>query len=440
MLRSLVMMAAASTLMSLSLPSMAVIPDEISPAKTRLSAVEKALVSWVDKRQDSILNELKEHVEINTGTDNIEGLTSYRNLLEQELLSLGFETQVHPSKPINVLTCDGQALMVAGHLSASRVGGKKQRVLINGHMDTVFSSDDPFQRLIIGDDGSLSGPGVVDMKGGIVIMLNALRALNTFGLLNKTNLTVLFNSDEEIGSLDSRELIEALAQHHDIGLVFEGTYQNKVTRARKGLGQARLKVVGRESHAGGSHENGVSANLELAHKVIAIESLTDYDKQLTVNTGVMRGGEKRNTIPGCADAYVDMRYPDQQGGQHLKETITAIAQKQYVRHKHHIDLPSTDSWAVLHRPVKPQHPKVDALIAQAMGISQLVGEPILGSRYSGGGTDGSIAQGVGLPTMDSLGMDGVGAHSSREASTVASLIARTKLAVIMLARELHKPR
>jgi len=259
----------------------------------------------------------------------------------------------------------------------------------------VFSSEDEFQALEILADGTLKGPGVADMKGGIVIMLYALRALKREGLLKDANLTILLNSDEEIGSLGSRALIEEIAKQHDIGLVFEGSYENRVTRARKGLGQARLKIIGRESHAGGSHQEGVSANLELAHKIIEIEKLTDYQRQVTVNTGVMGGGEKRNTVPGCADAYIDMRFP----------TLEA---------------------------------KVDALISEAMGISRLLGEPIVGTRYSGGGTDGSIAQSVGLPTMDSLGMDGRGAHSSREQSTVRSLIARTKLATVMLARQIAK--
>jgi len=212
-----------------------------------------------------------------------------------------------------------------------------------------------------------------------------------------------------------------------------------VTRARKGLGQARIRVMGRESHAGGAHEEGVSANLELARKIVEIEGLTNYEEKLTVNTGVMRGGEKRNTVPGCADAYIDMRFPSREGGEHLKSSIQAVASKKHSEYARYPELPSSESWAVLHRPVKSQHPRVDELIAVAMGISDHLNQPIVGTRYSGGGTDGSIAQGVDLPTMDSLGMDGVGAHSSREASSVLTLIERTKLAAIMLSRELVRP-
>ena len=412
--------------------------DEIRPLETSLSEHEMALIAWVDERRDAILQELKTHVDINTGTSNIAGLDEYRQLLQNDLIELGFSTETVSSEPIPVLTCKGGNIEFADHLVARKSGGPGQRVMVNGHMDTVFPAQDEFQSLEILEDGTLKGPGVADMKGGIVVLLNALRALKEHDLLNEVNLTVLFNSDEEIGSLGSRGLIEELARQHDIGLIFEGSYGHEVTRARKGLGQARLKITGRESHAGGAHQEGVSANLELAHKIVEIEKLTDYERRVTVNTGVMSGGEKRNTVAGCADAYIDMRFPTAEAGQSLAEKFAQIAAQKSIHNSRYPLLPVVESWAVLHRPVKDQHPVVDNLIAEAMGVSAIIGEPILGTRYSGGGTDGSIAQAVGLPTMDSLGLDGKGAHSSREESTVTSLIARTKLAAVMLARQLHK--
>lgn len=267
----------------------------VEAADTTLSPAETELINWIDSREASILEELTRHVEINTGTENIAGLDTYRELLRENLIELGFETEERSSEPVPILGCNGGAHHIANHLVATRSGTSKNRILLNGHMDTVFPIDDEFQKLIVGNDGSLKGPGVADMKGGVVIMLNALRALDASGLLTETTMTVLLNSDEEIGSLGSRALIEELAVQHDVGLVFEGSYNNLATRARKGLGQARIKVTGRESHAGSSHQDGVSANLELAHKIIEIEKLTDYQRQTTVNAGVMGGGEKRNS-------------------------------------------------------------------------------------------------------------------------------------------------
>ena len=270
-----------------------------------------------------------------------------------------------------------------------------------------------------------------------MVMLNALRAIKARGLLDDVHATVLFNTDEEIGSLGSRSLIEELAREHDIGLVYESTFNNLMTHSRKGLGQARIKVIGRESHAGGAHEQGVSAVRELAHKVVAVEQLTDYEKNVTVNTGVLRGGEKRNTVPGCADAYIDMRFPDQAAGDQLIKDIKEIGATRSTANPNYPDLPEIEVWAISHRPVKARSDEVDAVIEEAMQLSPLFGEPIQGTRFSGGGTDGSIAQAVGLPTADSLGVDGKGAHSSREESNVDTLIARTKLAAVMLLRQLH---
>ena len=405
-------------------------------AQVALSPVELKLLAWVDRHEERILAELSEHVAINTDTANRAGIDRYRKLLATELQRLGFSTREVGSAPLAILGCSESSVEFADHLVARRVGTGTGRVLLSGHMDTVFKADDEFQRLIVDPDGSLRGPGVIDMKGGIVVMLNALRALEAQGLLSDANVTVVLNSDEEMGSLGSRALLESLATEHDLGLVFEGSIDNKLVRSRKGLGQVRLVVTGRESHAGAAHEEGVSANLELAHKVIAIESLTDYSKNLTVNVGVMSGGEKRNTIPGCAEAYIDLRFPSAHAGQAMVEKIEDIVSTPSSTYADYPGLPGTELWVSLHRPVKPVNARVDELLAEAIGLSQLIGEPIEGTHYSGGGTDGSITQAVGLPTLDTLGLDGEGAHSSREKTSVKSLLARTKLAAVMIGRSL----
>ncbi len=413
---------------------------DIVATQVELSSSEKKILDWIDARSDQILAELTSHVAINTGTGNLEGIDRYRAILAKDLQHLGFATREVASKPLPVLTCDGGSVSVADHLVASRTGSKTNRILLNGHMDTVFPASDEFQALSMEADGTLRGPGVLDMKGGIVVMLNALRALDAGGYLDQSNITVLFNSDEEIGSLGSRPLVEELARQHDIGLVFEGSRENRLTRSRKGLGQVRLKVTGRESHAGAAHEKGMSANLELAHEVVAIEQLTDYERGVTVNVGVIQGGEKRNTIPGCADAFIDLRYPTVEDGEYLLAAIDKIASTRHVVNPNYPGLPKTEMWGLLHRPAKQPNIEVDTLIAQAMGLSQIIGEPIEGTIYSGGGTDGSIAQAVGLPTMDTLGLNGEGAHSVREKTSLASLVARTKLAAVLIHRQIELQR
>ncbi|MFS4438008.1 M20 family metallopeptidase [Paracoccaceae bacterium GXU_MW_L88] len=429
--------AAASTAALLT-ASVAVAQDDIQPIEATLTEQDQAIIAWVDENRDAILDELKTHVDMNTGTDNVEGIDAYREVLQGDLQELGFETETRPAPSVEILTCEGGEMAFADSLIGTIRGESGNRIFLNGHMDTVFSADDEFQTLEITEDGVLKGPGVGDMKGGIVVMLNAMRAVAAQDMLQNGHVTVVFNSDEEIGSLGSRALIEEQAGEHDVGLIFESGANDTMTRSRKGLGQARLKITGRESHAGANHQDGVSANLELAHKVIAIEELTDYEKASTVNTGTMSGGEKRNTVPGCAEAYIDMRYMTQADGEELKSQIESIASETVVQNEAHPDFPQVESWVVLHRPAKEQNDAVDEMLATVMGLSQAIGAPVTGTNVSGGGTDGSIAQSVGLPTLDSLGPDSSGIHSSREESTADSLIARTKLAAILLAREIQE--
>lgn len=411
---------------------------EIQEVPAHLNEVEKRMASWVDGRQNEMLATLKTHVEMNTGTENISGIDQYRSIIERQLQGLGFATRLHSSEALPVLSCSGGTVNFADHLEATRTGKKKNRILLNGHVDTVFPAHDKFQTLQVDEDGTLRGPGVADMKGGLVVMLYALKALDAEGRLADANITVFLNTDEEIGSLGSRYLIEDMARQHDVGFVFESSHNNNMTRSRKGLGQTRMKITGRESHAGAAHELGVSANLELAHKIIEIEKLTDYEQQVTVNVGVLSGGEKRNTVPGCADAYIDLRYPTAASGEKLQARISQISAAKTVVSTQFPDLPKIEVWTKLHRPAKARNKRVDQLISESMGLSGVLGEKITGTQYSGGGTDGSIMQAAGLPTLDSLGVDGEGAHSSREKTSLKSLIARTKLAAIMISRQIDR--
>ena len=424
-LTSLVLTLASSALAAVDSP-------RLEPNTTTISPAEMILTDWIGAQQNAMITDLEKIVEINSGTLNSEGINRVRDILSKELSALGFQTRTAPGGKVTSLTCKGGDVQFADHLIATLPAGDGPKLLLNGHLDTVFPKDSRFQRLLI-DADTLKGPGVSDMKGGLIAMLYALKALHREGLLDGARLTVLLNSDEEMGSLGSRPLIEKLARQHDLGLVFEGSFQNNLTRHRKGLGQVRLKVTGRASHAGNAHDEGVSAIHELSYKIVEIEKLTDYDRQATVNVGMVQGGEARNTVSPCAEAYVDLRYPDNDLGNHLVREIKRIAATKHTHNPHIRQSPQTEIWVKLHRPAKPIHPESDAIMSAAMGISAALGQP-LGSRYSGGGTDGSIMQSVGLPTADSLGPDGKGDHSPREESSISSLMIRTKMIAVLLSR------
>ena len=405
--------------------------------ESALSTQEREMVSWVADQEDDMVTLLERLTNINTGTLNKAGVAEVIGLLNTELLQLGFDSRTLAGDVIEMPSCPGSeyAIDVADHLLATK-SGEGKRMLMIGHVDTVFPVDSPFQTFSR-DGDTASGPGVSDMKGGLVVMLYALKALNHFGELADKAISILLNSDEEIGSLSSRKYVEQQAALHDFGLVYESSGNNRLTRARKGLGQARFVVNGRASHAGGAHQQGRSAIKELAYKIVQIENMTDYESGVTVNVGVVNGGEARNTIAPCAEALVDLRYPEPQQGLDAVKRWEEIFGSVYSYPVDSGEL-STNSWTSLHRPPKIPTEESDALLNRTIAIGRLLGQEFTVTD-SGGGTDGSLTQAVGLPTLDSLGSDGTGAHSKREQGRISSLVERAQLSVVLIGRLAKQP-
>ena len=401
-----------------------------------LSLTELDFLRWVDDQEESMLSLLETITNINSGTLNKEGMAEVAAIFARELNGIGFATETLSGDLIEMPHCPNSDinLDLPDHLLATK-GGEGTRLLLMGHMDTVFPIDSPFQEFRR-DGDMIRGPGVFDMKGGLVIMLYALKALDEFGLLDNRTISVLLNSDEEMGSLSSRKYLEEQAARHDYGLVFEGSVENRQIRERKGLGQARFVVYGRASHAGAAHQDGRSAIRELAYKVIELENMTDYESGLTVNVGLIGGGEARNMVSPCAEALVDLRYPLPAQGIAARDQFETIAETSYSVPGGSDDI-RTEAWINLHRPPKIATPESDHLLNRTIAIGALLGEEI-GVADSGGGTDGSLTQATGLPTLDSLGIGGFGAHSQREVAEVASLIRATRRAAVLMYRLLNE--
>lgn len=397
-----------------------------------MSPEEQAIAGWLDSEEVNMLTMLEKLTNINSGSLNKAGVDEVGRLLSQELSDLGFGISKLPGEKIEMPSCPGSdySIDVTDHVLAQKSGAGK-RLLLMGHMDTVFPPDSPFQTFSRSGD-TMSGPGVADMKGGMVVMLYALKALQQAGKLDDMAITVLLNSDEEIGSLSSRKFLEEQAELHDYGLVYESSGSNNMVRQRKGLGQARFVVNGRASHAGGAHEQGRSAIKELAYKIVEIEQITDYESGVTVNVGVISGGEARNTIAPCAEALIDLRYPTIEQGMDAAEQFESIFNSvlSYPVDSGEI---TTNSMTNLHRPPKIPTEESDHLLDKTIAIGRLLGQTI-GITNSGGGTDGSLTQAAGLPTLDSLGVSGSGAHSNREEARVSSLVERAKLSAVLIHR------
>jgi glutamate carboxypeptidase len=401
-----------------------------------LTNLELEIVAWLAQQESEMVGFLEDITSINSGSFNKQGMEQLTGIFAAEFSDLGFATSRLPGGAIDVPHCPNSSLDfdVADHLLATRAGSGA-RLLLMGHMDTVFPSDSPFQEFSL-ENGVIRGPGVFDMKGGLVVMLFALKALDEFDLLEGKTVTVLLNSDEEIGSLSSRQHLEQQARQHDYGLVFEGSVSNNQIRQRKGLGQARLVVHGRASHAGAAHQDGRSAIRELAYKIIEIEDMTDYETGVTVNVGLVSGGEARNMVAPCAEAYVDLRYPLPQQGEAARQQFEEIAASLYSVPPDSADV-SSELWVNLHRPPKIPTPASDRLLDRTIAIGALLGEQI-GVADSGGGTDGSLTQAAGLPTLDSLGLIGSGGHSQREQVELDSFVQTTRRAAILIHRLLNE--
>lgn len=397
-----------------------------------LNADEQALVDWLPPREQEMVELLEQLTITNSGSMNKAGVGEIAEFFSAELGQLGFGVTTLPGERIDMPSCPGSdySIDVADHLLATKPGNGT-RLLLMGHMDTVFPPFAPFQDFRR-DGDTIYGPGVADMKGGLVVMLYALKALDEAGDLDDMAITVLLNSDEEIGSLSSRKFLEQQAREHDYGLVYESTGTDTLVRERKGLGQARFVVNGVASHAGGAHEQGRSAIKELAYKIVEIENMTDYETGLTVNVGVVSGGEARNTIAPCAEAFVDLRYPTPEHGEQARQQFESIFSQVYSYPVDSGEL-STDSWVNLHRPPKIATAESDYLLEKTRSIGRLLGQE-LGVTDSGGGTDGSLTQAVGLPTLDSLGIAGTGAHSNREQARLSSLVERAQLSAVLIRR------
>ena len=400
-------------------------------AMAELSAREVAIAAEVDGKQAEMTRTLSAWVELNTGSWNRAGLERFADLLGPLLQELGFAVEIEPGPRLDLPGIDDARTgpLLVARRAQLRGTGEPIELLLSGHYDTVFEPDSPFARFTREDAERATGPGVTDMKGGLVVMLYALRALASRGELDGASWTIVLNADEEIGSLGSRAAIERAARRADYGFVFEAAHRGGgMVRSRRGLGQFHMTVDGVAAHSGSSHEKGRSAVRELADKILLVERLTDYERGVTLNVGTVSGGTKRNIVPSHAEAWIDLRYDHPQLGEETRRELDRIADRVGV------DGTRTTLWGTLHRPPKVATEgvvellEVHAHVAGDMGIE--LPEPV----HAGGGTDGSLMGAVGLATLDSLGVVGGAAHTEREFVNLASLPERAALAAILLSR------
>jgi glutamate carboxypeptidase len=303
-------------------------------------------------------------------------------------------------------------------------GSGDSQILLLCHFDTVWPLGEAQKRPFTITEGRATGPGVHDMKGGTLIALFALKALRQLGLQPRHKVVILLTSDEEIGSPTSGSIIEAEGRRSNVCLVLEGAHnRQRLTTSRKGVGRFVVDISGKAAHSGVEPQNGASAIEELARQIQALHALTDFERGITVNVGVISGGERPNIVAPHAKADVDLRVSTAADGEAVSRKIMSLPPQ-----VSGCDITVTGG---ITRPPFEETAAGLALFERAQAIAHQLGFSV--EKYSsGGGSDGNLVAALGVPTLDGLGTLGGGAHALTEHIVLESLPQRAALLAELL--------
>jgi glutamate carboxypeptidase len=307
-------------------------------------------------------------------------------------------------------------------LRFDRFRSRQKPVLLLGHLDTVWPIGTLAQMPWRIEAGRYWGPGVLDMKAGVVMALSALTTLRELGLGRPV--IMLLNSDEEVGSTVSREITERLALESTAVLVLEPAQGLAYKTSRKGVGQYHVEVTGVGAHSGVDFERGHSAILELAKLVQTISGFTNLERKLTVNCGVIAGGTRSNVVPSSAFTEVDVRI--------AKASDAAYVDGLFRRLKVSDPKCKLTITGGINRPPMERKGGTIALFEKARALASEIGFT-LEEAATGGGSDGNFTAALGVPTLDGMGAVGDGAHAAHESVVIEHLVPRTALLAAMIA-------
>jgi glutamate carboxypeptidase len=376
----------------------------------------KRCLAYFNERRERLVADIRELVEIESPSDNKAAVDRVSAVIAKKFAAIGGVVRFHPARDF------GNHLQVTFSGTAS---GKP--VLLLGHYDTVYPMGTLASMPCRVSNGKLTGPGVLDMKSGIGLMLHALEALKDWhGELSRP-VTVLLVSDEEVGSETSRAITESLAKQSAAVLVLEPSYgiEGKVKTARKGVGEYQIKVTGKASHAGLDFQKGANAIVELARQIEKISGFTDLKKGLTVNVGIVNGGSRTNVVPAEATAQVDVRIAKLKDAAGIEKKMRSL---RVFNRKCTVEVTGG-----INRPPMERTTGVAGLYKVAAGTARELGWK-LGEAAVGGGSDGNFTAGLGIPTLDGLGGVGDGAHATHEHVVISELPRRAALLAGLIER------
>ena len=392
------------------------------------SVAEAAALAGLATRA-AMLIQVEAWAAINSGSRNLAGLDAMAAALLTAVAPLGGTATLIDAAPVDSIDAAGR-IIVQPHgrnLHVIKRPDAPVQVLLTGHMDTVFGTDHPFQTSHWRDAGTLNGPGVADMKGGIAVMLAALAVLEASEFVGRIGWEIVINSDEEVSSPGSTPLLVAAAGRCDLGLTFEPALPDgTLAGARKGSGNFSAIVTGRAAHAGREPENGRNAVLAAADLALRLKTLTADD--LTVNPAKIDGGGPNNIVPDNAVLRWNMRALTPDAAIRARTAIDALVSE--IASAHGVVIHIHGHFA---RPPKPLDANQLRLFTLVRDCGAALGLAI-GWRDTGGVCDGNNLAATGLAVVDTLGPRGGAIHSSQEFLCADSLVERAGLAALVLMR------
>jgi glutamate carboxypeptidase len=385
------------------------------PVTIDLPVPMRALLAGARRKQPALLDLTQRLVRAESPSDDKAAVNACVALAAAQAKALGGHVKLHRQKSF-------------GDLLEARFGPKSKagpagRILLLGHLDTVWPLGTLKTMPCRLSEGRLSGPGTLDMKAGAAMAFTAIEMLAESGLLNR-EIVLLLNTDEEVGSPASRPITERLAAECGAVFVVEPAQGLAYKTARKGVGDWRIDVTGVAAHAGLDFEKGANALSELARIVETVAGWTNLKRGVTVNLGVMGGGYKSNVIPAQAWAEIDVRVASKADGPRIERKFAALK--------------PTDKRCTLtiagsiSRPPMMRTRGTVRLYRQAQALAAELGFP-LEEAHSGGASDGNFTSALGIPTLDGMGAVGEGAHAPHESILVEHLAPRTALLAGLLA-------
>lgn len=394
--------------------------DPTTPSPASVPSTAAPLLDWLASQESAMFDLLAQVVNVDSGSGQEAGVRQVAALLRSRLQSAGIAVQTLPEPGWG--ECLLARLPAAHGADPATEPGHLQ---LMGHMDTVFPAGTVAQRPWRVEGGKAFGPGVADMKSGLVMNVFVLEALARFGG-NASPVQLFFSCDEEVGSPACRTVIREISQGARAVLNAEpGRITGNVVNQRKGSYRIDFEVQGVAAHAGINPAQGASAIDALARKILALHALNDAEPGITVNVGWVQGGMASNVVAPLASAHVDLRYTAENDVDSILARIRAVIEEE--------SLPRTSGRIVQQTGTLPMARTPDALLQAYQRSAERIGFTVEG-EFTGGAADSGITSSMGIPTLCALGPVGGYAHSEREFCDLSTFVPRAQaLALTLLA-------